>query len=86
MPRLRRAVAPSARQVRRVAFGKLRCNRVSKRQAERYRIHAVWFVQWLHLHQYDAARSYPELNEQLMDYVEMLWDADCELEVCGHIL
>ena len=40
----------------------------------------------LQLHQYGLARSYSELNEQLMDYVEMLWDADCELEVCGQTL
>ena len=59
---------------------------MSKRQAERYRVHAIWFVQWLHLHQYNLARSFPELNEQLMDYVEMLWDADCELEVRGQTL
>ena len=59
---------------------------MSKRQAERYRIHAVWFVQWLHLHQYEAARTFSELNEQLMEYVEMLWDTDCELEVCGQTL
>ena len=59
---------------------------MSKRQAERYRVHAIWFVQWLYLHQYDFARSFTELNEQLMDYVEMLWDADCELEVCGQTL
>ena len=86
MPRQRRAQAPSARRVQRVAFGKLRENRVSKRQAERYRVHAIWFVQWLQLHHFSPAKSWVELNEQLMNYIEMLWDTDCELEVCGQFL
>ena len=86
MPRQRRVQAPSARRAQRVAFGKLRDNRGSGRQAERYRVHALWFVQWLQLHHLSPAKHWNELNEQLMNYIEMLWDTDCELEVGGQIL
>ena len=64
----------------------LRHNIVSATTLRRYRMHAKWFVLWLHCFGLEIGCSFEELNDQLEDYLEFLWDANCALSIASNTL
>ena len=67
-------------------LGLLRHNLVAASTLRRYRMHAMWFLQWVLLSGISIGNNFEELNDQLEDYLEFLWDSNCALSIASNTL
>ena len=59
---------------------------VQKRTLKRYNLATQWFMAWLLLVGYSAASSYDELDMQLAEYLEFLWESGQRYNLAGDTL